>query len=71
MHFLNRLRGLRRNAEARMLPELKHIRFRKHDIEIRQILGQTAHLDVIAFSDDDRVIALLDQPGNCAMGHVY
>ena len=38
--------------------ERQHIVLVQHDVEVVEIFGQPAHLDVGALADDDRVIAV-------------
>ena len=56
--FVDRLRGLCGDADAWMGVERQHIGLVEDDIEIVQIFGQAAHLDVAALADDDGMIAV-------------
>jgi len=65
------LRRLRRNTESRMFSQFKYVGLRKHDIEIRQVFRQAAHLYVIAFADDDRMTPFAHEPGHRTVGDMH
>ena len=52
----DRLRRLRGNADARMFVERQHIVLVQDDVEVVEILRQSADLYVGPLADDDRVI---------------
>jgi hypothetical protein len=70
-HFVNRLRGLRCDPETRMFHELQHVFLVQYHIELGQVFGQTTHLHVIAFANDDRVKAFANEFGDRTMGHMH
>ena len=60
-HLVERLRRLRRDADARTLVERQHVGLVDDDIVIVEVFGQSANLDVGALADDDRMIAVAPQ----------
>jgi hypothetical protein len=57
-HLLDRLRRLRRNADARMFADREDVGIVEYDVERIEIAGQAAHFHVIALAHDDDVIAI-------------
>jgi hypothetical protein len=60
-HLLDRLRRLRRHAEAWMPLEREDVILIEHDIEAIEIAGEAAYLDMVALTDDDDVVALASE----------
>ena len=69
-HPLDRLRRLRRHAEAWMLFEGEDVSLFEHDVEAIEVAGEAAHLDVVALPDDDDVVALAHEVGDGAVRDV-
>ncbi len=57
-YFVHRLGGLRGDAKARMFGQFEHVGVVENDIELFQIAGESAHFDVVAFANDDRMKTL-------------
>ena len=69
-HLLHRLRRLRDHSNPWMLVERQDIVLAQHHVEAIEIAGETAHLDVVALSHDDEVIAVARQRGDGAVRHL-
>ena len=66
--MIDRLGGLRNNAETRARRQVGQLARIIKDKEFREIFGQPAHFDMIAFADDDRMIARGDKFVDRPMG---
>src|ERR1043166_7598207 len=69
-HFFDWLRRLRRNAKPRAFVKLEDIRHGKDNVEIRQILGQAANFDMLAFPDDHRMKTITNESCYCSMSNM-
>jgi hypothetical protein len=70
-HLLDRLCRLRGHADAWMFVERKHVIVFEHNVEAIQIAGEAAHLDVVALTNDDDVVAVAREGGNRAVCDAY
>ena len=64
---LNRLRGLRNDAEVRMCGDLTEITFFQDDHSLRKVANQATHLDVLPLADDDGLVAIAHECGERVM----
>jgi hypothetical protein len=69
LHFVDCLRCLGRHADPRMLLEGEDVSLLEHDTEIRrlEIARETSYFYVVALSNDDDVITVACERGDCAV----
>src|SRR6185369_8448128 len=67
----HRLRRLCGNADPRVGLEPEHVVVFEDDVEAVQVAGQTAHFDVPALTDDDRVITVAHERAHRLVRDVY
>lgn len=66
-HTVKRLRGLGDHAEPRRGWNLKNIDLIEHDTGFWEIADQATHLDMLPLADDDGVVTLCHECGECLM----